>query len=101
VSPTEECRPSRPFRLTSVILKMCDHMNINCICVSVKCENVVIVGIRYCTCIVLAVMCMCVIYTCLSRDSSQLRDLGKPSQAAVGKLLSIQSHMVRKKTQLL
>jgi hypothetical protein len=72
VSPTEEFWPSRPFQLASVILKMCDHMNINCICVSVKCKNVLSAYIHYRTRIVLAVMCICVIYKCLSRDSDQL-----------------------------
>jgi hypothetical protein len=37
----------------------------------------------------LTVVCIYVIYKCLSWDSNQQRDLGKPSQASDGKLLSV------------
>ncbi len=51
-----------------------------------------------CLCI-LTVMCIYVIYKCLSWDSDQQRDLGKPSQAISGKLLSVLSHVVSEKIQ--
>jgi hypothetical protein len=47
----------------------------------------------------LAVMCVYVIYKCLSWGSDQQQDLGKPSQAINGKLLSILSHVVGEKIQ--
>ncbi len=58
---------------------ICVIMYTNCACVSVKHKKVVSVCIRYCTYIVLAVMCIYVIYKCLSRDSNQQLDLGKSS----------------------
>ncbi len=42
----------------------------------------------------LAVMCIFVIYKCLSWGSDQQQDLGKPSQAIDGKLISLLSHVV-------
>ncbi len=45
------------------------------------------------------VMCIFVIYKCLSWHSNQQQDLGKPRQATDGKLLSILSHVVSEKTQ--
>jgi hypothetical protein len=47
----------------------------------------------------LAVMFIYVIYKCLSWGSNQQQDLGKPSQAIDGKMLSVISHVVGEKTQ--
>jgi hypothetical protein len=44
-------------------------------------------------------MCIYVIYKCLSWGSDQQQDLGKPSQAINGKLLSVLSHVVGETTQ--
>jgi hypothetical protein len=69
--------------------------------------NLMYVYVPFCNSVLMymAVMCIFVIYKCLSSDSNQRQDLGKPSQkkkpsqAIDGKLLSILSHVVSEKTQ--
>ncbi len=47
----------------------------------------------------LAMMCIIVIFKCLSQGSDQQQDLSKPSQAINGKLLSVLSDVMGEKTQ--
>jgi hypothetical protein len=67
-------------------LKMHKCIIIDANCAGVKCKNVQSSECMCCICgcsvvpyIVLAVMCIYVIYKCLSWDGDQQQDLGKPS----------------------
>ncbi len=75
-----------PFNLSVWNSRVCECkiMNTNCACVYCKCKNVkklckyvpIAVALYL---IVLAVMCIYVIYKCLSWAGDQQQDLGKPS----------------------
>jgi hypothetical protein len=86
---TEECRPSRPLQLAGVkfenIVNMCQKLSLfscsvqyvkDCLCVCV-CLTVTL-RLPY---IVLAVMCIYVIYKCLSWGGDQQQAKLKDSQA--------------------
>jgi hypothetical protein len=106
--PAEYWGPSRLLQLASLKHEdvwMCVQMLIVPVVSSSKCKECkekcecTYRFCKHCAHIILAVMCIYVIYKCLSWGGDRQQNLGKPNQAINGKLLSVLSHVVGEKTQ--